>query len=332
MNYIPTDLLIQRFGDRIRWNEPLARYTSARVGGSADALIVAHRSDELAEIVLTLWQEDIPYLIIGGGSNILVSDAGLRGVVVLNQARHIQFDQTSTPPTVWVESGVNLGALARQSAVRGYSGLEWAAGIPGTVGGAVVGNAGAHGGDMAGNLIMAEILHRNQVNMQNIDLLKEQWTVDRFEYAYRSSRLKRQPGDAIVLAARLLLGRSTSQDVQAKMDEFNAYRRRTQPPGASMGSMFKNPGGEYAGRLIERAGLKGARIGDAEISVLHGNFFINHGQASAADIFNLISLARQKVAEKFGVNLELEIEMVGDWETQINARSIINLGQENLNG
>jgi UDP-N-acetylmuramate dehydrogenase len=142
---------------------------------------------------------------------------------------------------------------------------------------------------------------------------RESWLVDRLDYAYRTSRLKRLLGQAVVLAATLRLERSTPQAVQAKLDELVATRRRTQPPGASMGSMFKNPSGDYAGRLIEAAGLKGKRIGGAEISTLHGNFFVNTGQATAADILSLITVARESVYERFGVNLELEIELVGEW-------------------
>ncbi len=132
-------------------------------------------------------------------------------------------------------------------------------------------------------------------------------------YAYRSSRLKKEPGRAVVLGALLKLERSTPEQVQAKLDEYVAYRKRTQPPGASLGSMFKNPPGDYAGRLIEAAGLKGARSGDAQISPVHANFFINLGRATAADLHDLIRLAQATVAEKFGVVLELEIELLGEW-------------------
>ena len=302
---------LKRLGDRVRKNVPLSRYTAARVGGPADGLIEANTLDELVNTVQELWVCDAPFLVLGGGSNVLVSDAGVRGYVVINRARAVQLEETALPPTVWAESGANFGVVARQAALHGLSGLEWAAGIPGTIGGAVVGNAGAHGGDMAANLRVADILHRSRG--------KEQWSVERFAYQYRSSMLKLQnpPGRApeiVVLAARLLLERSTPQLVQAKIDEFVAQRRRTQPPGASMGSMFKNPPGDFAGRFIETAGLKGLRSGDAQISSLHANFFINLGRASAAEIYQLIQLARQAVFEQFGVQLELEIEVVGDWD------------------
>ncbi len=298
------------FGQRLQRGVPLDRFTSARVGGTAEILLEVESADELAQAATLLWSEGVAWKILGGGSNVLVSDSGVRGVVVVNRARKVRFDEDSDPPTVWAESGANFGLVARQAASRGLSGLEWAAGIPGTIGGAVVGNAGAHGGDMAGNLIVATILQRN---LEDGVPIRVTWPVKLLEYAYRTSQLKRMSGQAVVLEAQLRLQRSTPEGVQAKMDEYVSYRRRTQPPGASMGSMFKNPPGDYAGRLIEAAGLKGVQVGDAQISTLHANFFINHGEATAADIYALIELAKRAVAEKFGVHLELEIELVGNW-------------------
>jgi UDP-N-acetylmuramate dehydrogenase len=142
---------------------------------------------------------------------------------------------------------------------------------------------------------------------------REEWPAAAFEFEYRSSWLKRQQSAALILSASFILERSTPEAVQATLDENSAYRQRTQPPGASMGSMFKNPPADFAGRLIEAAGLKGKRIGGAEISPVHANFFINHEDATAADIYELIQLTRQTVGEKFGVNLELEIELLGEW-------------------
>jgi UDP-N-acetylmuramate dehydrogenase len=313
--------LRQVFGERIAFVAPLARLTAARVGGVADALIEAGSSGELAQVCQVAWQSDIPFMVLGGGSNVLISDAGVRGLVILNRARQVSFaERTDLPelsPVAWAESGANFGALARQAAQHGLAGLEWAAGIPGTVGGAVVGNAGAHGGSMAGNLIMAEILHR--------DRGIEKWPAEQIQFGYRESLLKRRQENggeegglartpnAVVLSAWLRLEPGEPQAIEARMDEYTAFRRRTQPPGASMGSMFKNPPGDYAGRLIEAAGLKNARVGDAQISPLHANFFINLGNASASDIRSLIELARRTVFNKFGVLLELEIEMVGEW-------------------
>jgi UDP-N-acetylmuramate dehydrogenase len=301
------------FPDRLQFGVSLARYTAALVGGPAEALLVVNSGDELAQAVEILWVGEIPFIILGGGSNVLVSDAGVRGVVLLNRAKKVRFDTRNL--TVWAESGTNFGALARQAENKFMSGLEWAAGVPGTVGGAVFGNAGAHDGNVAGNLIEAEVLH--QING------RETWPVDQLKYVYRGSALKENPGQAIVLSALLKLEQSSPEAIREKMDTFLAYRRRTQPPGASMGSMFKNPPDDAtmftAGRLIDTAGLKGTRVGGAEISHLHGNFFINTGNATAADVYELIQLARRTVAERLGVRLSLEIELIGDWREILNS-------------
>jgi UDP-N-acetylmuramate dehydrogenase len=289
----------------LQFNQSLAKYTSARIGGPADVLLMAQSAADLEEIVSGLWQLEIPFLILGGGSNMLISDAGVREVVVLNKARKVRFDMET--PSVWAESGSNFGALARQAGRKGLSGLEWAAGIPGTVGGAVVGNAGAHGGDTAGNLMLAEVLHLTQG--------RQEWSPDDLELAYRSSKLKQQPGEAVVLAASFKLSFGQETLIKEKMEEFLTFRKQTQPPGASMGSMFKNPPGDHAGRLIDAAGLKGTRIGDAQISDLHANFFINHGGASATDVYSLIRKAQQAVMDNFGIQLELEIGLIGDWKS-----------------
>lgn len=296
--------LQEQFGDAVELHAPLAKFTSARIGGKADVLLTAQSADQLAEMASALWEAEAPFLVMGGGSNMLVSDAGVRQVVILNKARKVRIDPQA--PSVWAESGTNFGAMARQCGRSDLSGLEWAAGIPGTVGGAVVGNAGAHGGDVAGNLILAEVLQQ--------EYRRQQWSPAQMEYAYRSSRLKRQPGQAVVLSASFQLAHGKPEAIKEKMEQFLAFRKRTQPPGASMGSMFKNPPGDYAGRLIDAAGLKGLQVGQAQISELHGNFFLNHGDATAADVYTLIQKARQTVEEKFGVRLSLEIELVGEWK------------------
>ena len=218
-----------------------------------------------------------------------------------------------------------LSNLAHRCAALGYAGLEWAANVPGTVGGAVYGNAGAFGSDIAHNLKRAEILTPTGV---------EWWTVEQLEFGYRSSLLKqmqlyphtnggaipgRTPaivvqGKAVILSAEFFLSTGSKEQIQGKIDEFTSKRKASQPAGASMGSMFKNPIGDFAGRLIESAGLKGTRIGNAEISSVHANFMINHGQTRAEDVRALIKLAQNSVKEKFGVNLELEIEIIGEWQ------------------
>ena len=338
--YLPLDTLRSVFGERLQTDVSLARYTATRVGGPADVLLATGSVDELAGTAAQLWNLDIPFIIFGGGSNVLVSDAGVRDVVIINRAKEVHIDEQASPPTVWAGSGANFGSMARKAASQGLGGMEWAAGIPGTVGGAVFGNAGAHSGDVAGSLLMAEILHR--------DGRREQWPVEKMGYTYRSSILKREPGEGhnlpqdwglgggkpgdvimgnplpqdwgpggvVILSAKFRLEHSTLQAVQEKMDEFLDRRKRTQPPGASMGSIFKNPPGDYAGRLIGDAGLKGTRIGGAEISLKHANFFVNHRGCTAADIYALIQLARDTVFEKYDVKLECEIEMIGDWKLE----------------
>jgi UDP-N-acetylmuramate dehydrogenase len=343
-NSLDANVLAAKFGEQFETNVSLARYTSARIGGSADGLLTANSVTDLDLMARFLWEQEIPFIVLGGGSNVLVSDAGMRGLVLLNKARQVVFDQENDPPTVRAASGSNFGVIARQAAKRGLSGLEWASGIPGTIGGAIVGNAGAHGGDVAGDLLMAEILHREMEdkrskngNPPSMVIRREEWQAEKFDFACRSSLIKReqygtkriggtdqmgrsekkQP-DFIILTALLRLAHSTKEVVEARIENFVSRRQMTQPPGASMGSMFKNPEGDFAGRLIDQAGLKGTRIGDAAISSLHANFFINYGNASARDVWELINLARTVVSNKFGIDLELEIELVGSWEVENN--------------
>jgi UDP-N-acetylmuramate dehydrogenase len=293
------------FGDRLQENVALSSYTAARIGGPADALVFVHSADELAHAAEKLWKMDVPFFLLGGGSNVLVSDKGVRGVVIINRARLVKFDLRAEPPSVYAESGVTPNDITQRAARLGLAGFEWAAGVPGSLGGAVYGNAGAFDGDLAGNLISLELIHRQ--------LGYQVWQVEKMEYSYRSSVLKREHPPALILSAQLALSHGDSQAIRAKMEQFSERRRDTQPPGASMGSMFMNPTGEKAGRLIEAAGLKGRRIGNAEISTQHANFFINHGLTRAEDMKALIELARISVAEKFGVNLELEVELIGEW-------------------
>ncbi len=299
----PIDVLYAKLGDKVKENVSLAPYTSARIGGPADVLITVESADELARTIKLLQKQEIDYILLGGGSNVLVSDRGVRGVVVLNRAKGVRF-HGGDQPSVTAESGVIFSNLANRCAVKGLSGLEWAATVPGTIGGAVYGNAGAFGGDMAGNLVWAELLTENG---------RERFTAEQMGYGYRTSLLKRGELDGIVLCAELRLENSTREAVSTTVEQFGAHRKATQPPGASMGSMFKNPDGDYAGKLIEAAGLKGTRVGNAEISPVHGNFFINHGATRAEEIRALIELVIKTVKEKQGVDLELEVELVGEW-------------------
>lgn len=298
----------------------MSRYTTLRIGGPADLLIEAENADELHDFTLAARQHRTPVFILGGGANVLVGDGGVRGLTIVNRARKLEFFEGGR---VRAESGVILPTLARECIARGLAGLEWAIGVPGTVGGAVVGNAGAHGRDTAADLKRAFILEP--------DGHTHAWKVEDLKYSYRTSRLKigvaatparrgslrARPGAGnraayVVLAAEFELASGDPTRLQARADEFNEYRRRTQPAGASVGSMFKNPPGDAAGRLIDAAGLKGTRVGGAEISPVHANFFVNHGGATADDVLRLIDLAREMVRQKFQIELELEIELVGE--------------------
>ncbi len=312
------DDLRNRFGQRLRRDESLADHTTLRVGGPADLWLTVSTLDKLIEATTLAWEHRVPVYLLGSGANILVSDRGIRGLVIQNRCQQVTLPQTgdevSDPPHLIVESGVILPSLAHRLAHQGLSGLEWAVGIPGTIGGAVVNNAGAYGSSMADCLIRAELYapanHRREWHLVN-------W----FEYEYRSSRLKRlaaagarENGEQfVVLQAELGLSRKSPAEIENQMAVYNAQRRATQPPGASIGSMFKNPPGDYAGRLIESAGLKGTQIGGAQISPVHANFFVNRRQAKAADFATLTDLARETVKARFGIELELEIERIGDW-------------------
>jgi UDP-N-acetylmuramate dehydrogenase len=296
--------LRELFGDRLGESVPMAPYTSARIGGLADFLLEVRSAEDLAEVTRQLWDEEVPFRILGGGSNILVSDRGVREVVVLNRARKIHFFQEDEARYVKAESGAVLGTVARLAGDRGWSGLEWGATVPGTVGGAVVGNAGAFAGDMASVLKLAEILQQ--------DGCVEEWPLERLEYGYRDSVLKRNPG-SVVLSTTLELSASTVDACKTKMSEYMQKRAQSQPSGASMGSMFKNPPDDFAGRLIEAVGLKGFKQGAVSISPAHANFFMNEGEGTADQVWMLIQTAREKVMEKFGVSLELEIELIGEW-------------------
>lgn len=290
--------------EAIRKQEPLAPHTVWRIGGPADLLVVARSVEALRQAVGLAWEHQVPCRVLGGGSNVLVGDAGVRGLVVLNRARAIDIKGTC----VKTESGAMLATVARQCVSRGLAGLEWAAGIPGTLGGAVSGNAGAWGSDIASKLVRASVLeHGGVVSV---------WPAERFEFGYRASKLKREAAAGqqmvVVLAIELGLQVGERAALEAHMADLAARRKASQPRGASCGSVFKNPPGDYAGRLIDAAGLKGRQVGGAQISPHHANFIVNVGQARAHDVQALIELAQETVQARFGVELELEIETLGE--------------------
>ena len=297
------------FGENFGLGIPLARYTSARVGGSAEMFLAVNDQSELQAAAELAYAQRVPYIVIGGGSNILVSDNGVKGLVILNKARNVHYRHNGSGVVCTVESGMNLSSLARQCISKGLAGLEWAVSVPGTVGGAVVGNSGAHGGDMNSALLTATIWTPGDGTRV--------FARDEMAYGYRDSVLKQEQGTdqprRVVLSAELQLRPESVDVLVARADGFVAHRKETQPAGASMGSMFKNPENYYAGYLIEAAGLKGFRSGGAHISEKHANFFVNDGDASAEDVRSLIAEAWNAVRERYAIELELEVELVGDW-------------------
>lgn len=312
------DPLRARFGDQFHPNDSLARYTVARLGGKAAGVLRVKSREELIWAARWAHEAGIKWIVLGGGSNVLPADRGFDGLVIINMARESHIDaQTGI---VSSDSGTVISTLARLCMAQGLAGLEWAVSVPGTLGGAVINNAGAHGGDMAGILLDAQVLDvqllghdESRSSMPSADL--QTWSVSDMHYAYRHSVLKGQHGRYVVIGARLKLESGHHPaELNRIADGFVAHRKETQPPGASLGSMFKNPEGDYAGRLIEAAGLKGTQIGGVQISPVHANFFINIGGGTAADYQALIELAQKTVKAKFGISLELEVERIGDWE------------------
>jgi UDP-N-acetylmuramate dehydrogenase len=293
------------FGDTLQANVPIAPYTTARIGGTADALLIVRAKEELAAVLTTCWQNNIPFRLLGGGSNVLVSDNGIRELVILNKAKSFQILPTPDGAIARADSGVMISNFAHKLGAAGLTGFEWAATIPGTIGGAVYGNAGAYGGDINDSLHTAAILTPGG---------EQTLTASQMGYDYRSSILKRGELYGVILEAEFFLKNGDSDQIKNKIEMLTTKRKNSQPPGASMGSMFKNPAGDYAGRLIEACGLKGTKIGNAEISTVHGNFIVNNGNTSALDVKSLIELVKTTVYDKFGIELHLEVELIGDWK------------------
>ncbi|SFJ04518.1 UDP-N-acetylmuramate dehydrogenase [Thermoflavimicrobium dichotomicum] len=286
----------------LRINEPLSRHTTWKVGGPADLFICPRNRKELEQTMIIVYKHKIPWRAIGRGSNLLVRDGGIRGAVIkLDEG----FDYLHIEGTrVVAGGGYSTILLATKTAKQGLSGLEFAGGIPGNVGGAVYMNAGAHGSEISRVLVSAEVLLETGewVTLSNEEL----------KFRYRTSILQNELR-GIVTEATFQLEKGDEQEIVAALSRFKDRRRQTQPlqfPCA--GSVFRNPPGDYAGRLIEKAGLKGYRIGDAEVSTLHANFIINRGQAKAQDVLSLIQHIIKTVKEKFHVTLEPEVQVIGE--------------------
>jgi UDP-N-acetylmuramate dehydrogenase len=290
----------------------LAAHTSLRVGGPADYFVLARSGQELAEGLRWARDNGVPVRVIGGGSNLLVAAAGVEGLVIKVANAQTAVEERLGEPVLVAEAAANFANVARRLAKQGFSGLEWAANVPGTVGGAAVNNAGAFGGDTASCLI--------GVSLVNADGHREQLDVQDLGYAYRTSVLKRRElGDVAIERVELRLKPSTPDRADGLVKDFNAQRMRSQPRVLSAGSVFANPEGTYSGKLIEESGLKKARVGGAEISEQHANFIVNPGGATAGDVFALMRQAQDVVSQRTGLWLRPEIELLGRWSDQQRA-------------
>ncbi len=279
---------------------PLAPYTSLRVGGPADWFVLARSGQDLADGLRWARDHDLPVRIIGGGSNLLIAEAGVAGLVIKASAAGAEVEEVRGEPVLVAEAGANLANVARRLAKQGFGGLEWAANVPGTVGGAAVNNAGAFGGETAACLI--------SVTLVDADGARLKLGVDELGYAYRSSVLKwRERGDIAVERVEMRLHRSSVEQADGLVKQNNAQRMRSQPRSLSAGSVFANPDADFSGRLIEAAGLKQTRVGGAEISEQHANFIVNPGNATARDVFALMRLAQVAVYERTSVWLRPEM-------------------------
>ncbi|MGH2454007.1 MAG: UDP-N-acetylmuramate dehydrogenase [bacterium] len=291
---------LRRRARDVRAAEPLWKHVSMRIGGPADLLVIPRTLEELRQTALFLFERGIAFITLGQGSNVLIADAGIRGVVVKvgKGIDHARFEGAR----VTVEAGFGLPHLAQEAARRGLAGLEFAAGIPASVGGAVVMNAGAHGH------AMAEVTERVRV----IDSEGE-GDLDRaaLGFSYRTSSLQRRP--AVMLEATLGLTPVPAEEVRRRMEAWLAQRNATQPIGPpSSGCIFRNPEGDHAGRLIDLAGGKGMAVGDAVVSEIHANYIVNRHRAAAADVLALIAQVRERVRQRAGADLELEIKVLGE--------------------
>jgi UDP-N-acetylmuramate dehydrogenase len=290
--------------------EPLADHTTMRVGGPADLVAVATDVAALAALVRFANHRQVPWVVLGRGSNVVVADAGLRGLVILNRAEGARFDGER----LIAEAGLPLARAATLAQHAGLSGLEFGLAIPGTVGGAVWANAGAHGSDVAAVLESVAVLRPNGTEVVE--------PVAALGLAYRDSRLKHPTGQGsgparpteVILSATFRLFRADPAAIKTRLQEIRRWRREHQPLSQpSAGSLFRNPPGDSAGRLIDACGLRGTRIGGAQISEKHANFIVNTGGATAADVRWLAERARVEVAARFGTELAYEVQFIGDW-------------------
>lgn len=293
-------------GVTVKTAEPLARYTSMKIGGPADYFIEVENDSALARVLALLDRQRISFCLLGNGSNVLVSDRGVRGAVIrlTGDFKRVEWREAGDTVQVKVGAAYAVTQLVRQAMRRGYAGLEFAEGIPGTVGGALFMNAGAYGSEF--EKVVDEV-DAMSAQGEPVRLSREQMT-----FSYRDSHL---PAGTVVIKVRMRLAKAEAARVDSKLRELVGRRKSSQPAGLpNSGSMFRNPPGDYAGRLIEAAGLKGKRIGQAQIAERHANFIVNLGGAKAAEVWQLMDLAKNEVSRQFGVDLVAEVKLLGEWD------------------
>ncbi|MCR4955766.1 MAG: UDP-N-acetylmuramate dehydrogenase [Lachnospiraceae bacterium] len=294
--------LLETFPDlEIKEQEPMSKHTTFRVGGPAE-LYITPKANQIADIVKRCQQFEMPFLIIGNGSNLLVGDLGIKGVVIEigKNAGEIEIEQT----TVKANAGAMLSVIAKEAAEHSLTGLEFASGIPGCLGGAIVMNAGAYGGEMK------QVVKKVTLLTKQGELLEK--TGDEMEFSYRNSIVSKK--EYIVLSVEMELQKGNKDEIIACMKDLNNRRREKQPlEYPSAGSTFKRPEGYFAGKLIQDSGLSGYQVGGAKVSEKHCGFVINAGGATAADIKKLMEDVGAIVKEKYGVTLEPEVKMVGQF-------------------
>ena len=291
---------LHRLFPSAKLDEPLRRYTAWKIGGPADALLEPGSVDELVEAVEKAREHGIPVTVLGGGTNVLVRDGGVRGLAIrlAKALTDVEIEDTR----VVADAGVLYPVLANATAGRGLAGLEFATGIPGTVGGAVFMNAGAYGSETREVLDWADVLREDGVvRMPNRDL----------DLSYRHSVLHENP-DWLVLRAGYTLVPGDPERLKARIREFRAQRMNGSPNRPSCGSTFKRPPGDFPGRVIEAAGLKGTRVGQIEVSPVHANYLVNLGGGTAEEALELMELVRERVRERLGVELEPEVRVIGE--------------------
>ena len=284
----------------VKENILLKNYTTFRIGGPAKYFFVAKTKEDLIKAILAAKKLKLPFFILGGGSNLLVSDKGFKGLIIriMNQELRIKNQ------TIYAEAGKSLALVVSKATENSLSGLEWAAGIPGTVGGAIRGNAGAFKKSMADIVKTVEVFDATESRIMNHELSD-------CKFGYRDSVFKKNK-NLIILSVKIQLKKGNKKKIKEKLKECLDYRKRTQPLGfPSAGSIFKNPVGFFAGELIEKCGLKGKKIGKAKISEKHANFIVNLGEAEAKNIVELIKLIKKEIKNRFNVELEEEIEYLG---------------------